>query len=75
MTDVRANLQIKYRLSQRELDTAELCYKNLKNDDIAELMGIGQKTVKFHLTNIFKKCEVSSRKELIRLIDKTCQVR
>ena len=35
------------------------------NRDIASKMGVGEKTIKFHLTNIYKKVNVASRAQLI----------
>lgn len=52
-------------LSNRELDTLSLLSNKLSNKEIAEELNIAEKTVRNHLTNIFKKIKVKSRKEAI----------
>lgn len=42
----------------------EVC-NGKSNTQIAETLGIKEKTVKFHLTNIFKNHSVKSRSQLI----------
>ncbi|WP_422485263.1 LuxR C-terminal-related transcriptional regulator [Gudongella sp. DL1XJH-153] len=48
-------------LSQREYDIIKLVASGLSNKSIAEQLFISEKTVKNHLTQIFKKLEVSDR--------------
>lgn len=52
-------------LSNRESEVAELVTKGLANKDVASRLFVTEKTVKFHLTNIYKKMEVKSRAQLI----------
>jgi len=52
-------------LSNRELDVAVLVSKALTNREIGERLYISEKTVKFHVTSIFKKMNVKSRAQLI----------
>lgn len=52
-------------LSQREAEVAELVSKGLSNKEVANQLFVTEKTVKFHLTNIYKKMSVKSRAQLI----------
>ena len=51
-------------LSAREKQVAILAGEGLKNDTIADQLGISSATVAAHLRKIFKKLNVSSRTEL-----------
>lgn len=48
-------------LTERELDVLKLLAKGKSNQDIANELFIGIKTVKYHITNIFAKLEVDDR--------------
>ena len=48
-------------LTRRELDVFHLIAKGMCNKDIAESLFISEKTVKNHLTNIFRKIHVDDR--------------
>lgn len=52
-------------LSNREAEVAELVSKGLSNKEVANRLFVTEKTVKFHLTNIYKKMQVKSRAQLI----------
>lgn len=52
-------------LSHREAEVAELVSKGLSNKEVANQLFVTEKTVKFHLTNIYKKMSVKSRAQLI----------
>lgn len=52
-------------LSNRESEVAELVTKGLSNKEVANQLFVTEKTVKFHLTNIYKKMQVKSRAQLI----------
>lgn len=52
-------------LSHREAEVAELVSKGLSNKEVASQLFVTEKTVKFHLTNIYKKMAVKSRAQLI----------
>lgn len=52
-------------LTEREFLVADLVSRGLSNKEIANQMFITEKTVKFHLTNIYKKMGVKSRAQLI----------
>lgn len=48
-------------LSDRELEVLDLIAKGLLNKEIAKALYISEKTVKNHISNIFKKLNVSDR--------------
>ena len=52
-------------LSDREREVAKLLQEGKSNKLIAAALGISDRTVEFHLKNIFAKYQVSSRVELI----------
>lgn len=52
-------------LSQREVEVAVLVAKGLSNKEVAGLLFVTEKTVKFHLTNIYKTMKLHSRAQLI----------
>ena len=49
----------------RELDVLKWMVKGLSNKEIAEQLFISDKTVKIHVSNIFKKLGVKSRSRAI----------
>jgi len=55
---------VPFGLTQREMQIIGLIVAAAGNKKIAEALGISEKTVKHHLTNIFEKLGVSSRLEL-----------
>lgn len=52
-------------LSKSEERVVERLIKGGSNAEIAKTLGVTEKTVKFHLINIFAKEQVKSRAELI----------
>jgi two-component system, NarL family, response regulator len=53
-------------LSERELTILKALSAGLSNKQIAQQLWLAEQTVKFHLTNIYRKLEVGSRTEAIR---------
>lgn len=51
-------------LSRRERDVASLAATGLRNKEIAQRLGIREKTVKAHLVSIFRKLQVRRRLQL-----------
>jgi DNA-binding CsgD family transcriptional regulator len=52
-------------LSKREKEVVTLLLQGKGNKQIASTLGISDRTVEFHLTNVYKKFQASSRIELI----------
>ena len=52
-------------LSKREKEVAELVCQGLSNAEIAEMLFVCEKTVKFHVTSIFRKFNINSRSKFI----------
>ncbi|MCW5944000.1 MAG: response regulator transcription factor [Fimbriimonadaceae bacterium] len=53
-----------YVLSDRELEVLKLVAQGLRNKEIAGQLGIAEKTVKNHVSNILKALQANSRTEL-----------
>jgi DNA-binding NarL/FixJ family response regulator len=58
-------------LTAREREIVELVGEGLRNRQIAERLGVAEKTVKGHLTNVFLKLGVQDRLELALLAIRT----
>jgi DNA-binding CsgD family transcriptional regulator len=54
-------------ISAQELKVINLVMTGASNDEISKQLNIAEKTVKFHLTRVFKKKSVSSRAQLMAL--------
>jgi DNA-binding NarL/FixJ family response regulator len=53
-------------LTDRELVIVRAVARGLSNEAIAKELWVAEQTVKFHLTNIYRKLEVSNRTEAAR---------
>lgn len=54
-----------FELTAREREVFEFLARGLSNKEIASSLGTSERTVKAHLSSIFKKCNVESRSELL----------
>lgn len=52
-------------LSAREREVVELVVEGLRNKDVADRLGISEKTVKTHLTHVYQRLGVSTRSDMI----------
>jgi DNA-binding NarL/FixJ family response regulator len=53
-------------LTRRENAIIELVRRRMSNHEIAGLLGIRDSTVKFHVSNIFSKLQIKSRRDLLQ---------
>jgi DNA-binding CsgD family transcriptional regulator len=56
------------RLTPTERRVAQLVAQGLRNDKIAEHLSRSRRTVEFQLNSIYRKLDISSRTELVRLL-------
>ncbi len=63
-------IAVKFNLTTKELITLKMVLKGLTNQDIADNQHVSVNTIKTHLSKVFQKLSVHSRKELIDHIDK-----
>ncbi|MFZ1879833.1 MAG: LuxR C-terminal-related transcriptional regulator [Gaiellaceae bacterium] len=56
------------QLTPQELQIANLVSQGKPNRDIAQILFVSPKTVEFHLTRVYRKLEIHSRSELVRLL-------
>ncbi len=56
------------QLTTKEKEIVRLLLKGLSNKEVAQMSGNTEKTIKFHLTTIYQKCNVSSRCELFNAV-------
>ncbi len=52
-------------LSKRESEVVILVVQGLTNKQVANRLCVAEKTVKFHLTNVYKRMKISRRSEII----------
>jgi len=57
-------------LTKKEIEITHLITKGLNNKEIGNIQNISEKTVKAHLTNIYKKMEIKNRFELMLQMNK-----
>ncbi|WP_175618864.1 helix-turn-helix transcriptional regulator [Virgibacillus halodenitrificans] len=60
-------------LTRKEIDVAYLLKKDLKNKQIASILGLAEGTVKIHISNIYKKVGMKQRKQVIKLFERFIQ--
>jgi DNA-binding CsgD family transcriptional regulator len=51
--------------TKRQAEILELLPKGLRNKEMANILNVSEKTVKFHMGNLYKKMNVQSRPELM----------
>lgn len=55
----------KIGLTFRELETLSFVLQGKLNNEIARIMGVGESTIKYHLTSIYKKFGVPNRTSIV----------
>ena len=65
------SVPLPHTLTKREKELVEQVLCGASNKEIAERLGISERTVKAHLANIYKKMDVSNRLELALKLNKT----
>jgi DNA-binding NarL/FixJ family response regulator len=60
-----------YRISGREREVLEKLIQGKPNKTIADELFISTRTVEAHVYNIYRKCGVSNKVELIRILENT----
>ncbi len=63
----------KHQLTPRELEVAHLAAEGKSNRAIAEALFIGERTVETHIAAIFDRFELTSRRELSTLLERTAR--
>ncbi|WP_332673665.1 LuxR C-terminal-related transcriptional regulator [Aromatoleum sp.] len=53
-------------LTPKEREVLEFLARNLSNKEVAQAMGVGEETVKWHLKNLFAKLDAANRKHVVR---------
>lgn len=69
LKNVKKNRELLLTLTGRELDIVRLITKGLNNKEIAEELGIAEKTVKVHRSSIYRKLQVRTPLEVFKIID------
>jgi DNA-binding NarL/FixJ family response regulator len=64
-TLVASTTRTAFYLTSRELEVVELLMRGISNFQIAQSLGLKEKTIETYLTNIYSKLSVSSRTEAI----------
>ena len=59
-----------YKISRREVEIVEVIREGLTSRQIGERLFISQRTVEAHIHNIYRKCDVINRVELINKISR-----
>ncbi|HZJ84208.1 MAG TPA: helix-turn-helix transcriptional regulator, partial [Syntrophomonadaceae bacterium] len=66
------NQEVYRHLTLREIEILSLVGRQASNQEIADELFLSLSTVKTHLRNIFRKLEVKSRSEAIKIMQNNC---
>lgn len=61
----------KFNLTEREVEILRLAYSGLTNPEIGDKLSISKHTAKRHMHNIFNKMDVSTRLEMVHIVNET----
>lgn len=68
LKDAVSGRNIEKVLTAREAEVAKLAATGMRNREIAEKLSVTEQTIKFHLSNIYSKLNVSNRSKLVKLM-------
>jgi DNA-binding NarL/FixJ family response regulator len=68
-TSRSGNADTRLALSPREWTVMDLVGRRYSNKDAAVALGITERTVRFHLANVFQKLQVHDRAGAVRVLD------
>lgn len=60
----KKNPKVPYTITKRELEIVHLIVDGMNNEQMAEALQVSEKTIKNHLSSIFKKLNVNSRTQV-----------
>ena len=63
------SLYIEHGISKREIEILNLLFKGLLRKEIAYELNISINSVKTYMSRIFTKCDVDSKKELLKVFN------
>lgn len=69
-SDEAVELADRFGLSEREQEVCALALEGYSASKIGDRLFVSESTVRFHLKNIYRKCAVSSKQELLDLVRK-----
>ena len=60
----KKNIMAPYNITKRELEVVHSIVNGMNNEQMAETLQVSEKTIKNHLSSIFKKLNVESRTQV-----------
>ena len=63
--------EIRPKLTRREKEIAGMVARGMRNGEIAQALGINERTIKSHVTAIFKKLNIDRRSKLLEMLRKS----
>ncbi len=67
-SDLRSKMVGRFWLTLRQFEVAYLASQGWTNKQIAVALSITEKTVKFHMGDVLRKCEINSRVDLVHIV-------
>ena len=67
---VIARMRETFKLSARETDTLRLAMKNMSAKQMASELFVAESTVNSHLKSLYRKVDVHSKKDLVKLVER-----
>jgi two-component system response regulator DegU len=60
--------RLRFVLNDQQKEIAALLCQGKQNKEIAHDVRLAERTIKWHITQLFRKCHVSTRVELVALL-------